>query len=143
LRATYLDVKRRLETYVPSTECPPVSSPPPKLTQECQKSPVSKTGKSLTKQDNWNQVALAKVASTHKFTDFLKSRDLRMLSKSCSLVAVDTYEQYFTSLSGAILLYLSAKITEKYVKENYGITEQKEIDKIRLGLVHCFGLPKQ
>jgi len=97
----------------------------------------------LTKQDNWNQVALAKVASTHKFTDFLKSRDLRMLSKSCSLVAVDTYEQYFTSLSGAILLYLSAKITEKYVKEHYVITEQKEIDKIRLGLVHCFGLPKQ
>jgi len=42
LRATYLDVKRRLETYAPSTECSPVSSPPPKLTQECQKSPVSK-----------------------------------------------------------------------------------------------------
>jgi hypothetical protein len=66
-----------------------------------------------------------------------------MLSKTCSLIGMDSYNQYFTSTTGAILLYLSAKISDKYVEKYFQVTESNERDQIRLGLVHCFGLCKR
>jgi len=131
---------------VPSVECPPPNSPLlPKKPQDYPAPPTSESKhKSLSKQDNWNLAALKKAASSHKFVDnVVQFDDMSMLSISCDLVCKATFHKYFTSIAGAMIVYLSAKIQAKYVEDNFPATEPQEKDRIRIGLVHCFGIHKR
>lgn len=121
-------------TYPPvlsSSTCPPVLSPnDPKVTKNL-----------LNRQECWNVKALKAVASTHKFTDkILLCGDHMMLSTTCCLVGKRAFDTYFTTIPRSILLYLSAKITDKYVEDNFKVTEPNERDIIKLCMVHTFGL---
>jgi len=114
-----------------SSTCPPVLSPnDPKVTKNL-----------LNRQECWNVKALKAVASTHKFTDkILLCGDHMMLSTTCCLVGKRAFDRYFTTIPRSILLYLSAKITFKYVEDNFKVTEPNERDIIKLCMVHTFGL---